>query len=92
MCVEKCSDTKRTLRVSAATDRTPARFRCRPAAQRVSELPAGIVLADEADEDAARAESGDIARDIAGAADMDLAALGHDDRRRRFGEILDTSP
>jgi len=45
---------------------------------------ARIILADETDEDAARAEGGDIARDIAGAADIDLAALGNDDRRRRF--------
>ena len=36
------------------------------------------------DEDAARAERGDVARDIAGAADIGLAALDRDDRRRRF--------
>ena len=36
------------------------------------------------DEDAVRAERGDAARDIAGAADNGLAALDRDDRRRRF--------
>src|SRR5258705_2119722 len=48
------------------------------------ELAAGVVLADQADEDAASAERGDVARDIAGAADIGLAALDRDDRRWRF--------
>lgn len=52
--------------------------------QRRCQPPARIVLADEADEDAACAERRDIARDVAGAADVNLAALGRDDRRRRF--------
>ena len=45
---------------------------------------AGIVLADQADKDAMRAEARDIARDIAGAADHHLAALDCDHRRRRL--------
>ncbi|CUU16974.1 hypothetical protein CDS [Bradyrhizobium sp.] len=45
---------------------------------------ARIVLADEADKDAARPEGRDIARDVSGAADMDLAALGGDHGRRCF--------
>ncbi len=44
----------------------------------------GIVLADQTDEQAARAEARDIARDIAGAADHHLAALDRDHRRRRL--------
>ena len=52
--------------------------------QRRLELRARLVLADQADEDAARAERGDVARDVAGAADIGLAALDGDDRRRRF--------
>ena len=47
-------------------------------------MRAGLVLADQADEDAARAERGDVARDVAGAADIGLAALHRDHRRRRF--------
>src|ERR1700676_1976492 len=49
-----------------------------------SQLLARLVLADQADEDAARAERGDVARDIAGAADIALAALHGNDRRRRL--------
>ena len=45
---------------------------------------ARVVLADQADENAARAEGSDIARDIAGAADIDLAALHGNHRRGRF--------
>ena len=41
---------------------------------------AGIILADQSDQDAARAEGSDIARDVAGAADVGLAALDGDDR------------
>ncbi len=50
----------------------------------IAQNPAGVVLADEADEDAARAERGDIAGDIAGAADLDLAALNRQHRSRRL--------
>ena len=52
--------------------------------QRLLKLRAGLVLADQPDKDAASAERGDIARDVAGAADIGLAALGRDDRRRRL--------
>ncbi len=48
------------------------------------QLRAGGVLADQSDEDTARAERGDVARDIAGAADIDFSALHSNDRRRRF--------
>src|SRR5215211_2151563 len=48
------------------------------------QLAARVVLADQADEDAASAERGDVARDIAGAADIGLAALDRDHGRRRF--------
>src|SRR5712672_4650417 len=48
------------------------------------QLAARLILTDQADEDAASAERGDIARDIAGAADIGLAALDRDDGRRRF--------
>src|SRR5258705_13317368 len=48
------------------------------------QLAARVALADQANEDAASAERGDVARDIAGAADIGLAALNRDDRRRRF--------
>ena len=46
---------------------------------------AGVIVADNADEHAFRAEARDIARDVAGAADHDLLALHRDDRRRRLG-------
>ena len=52
--------------------------------QRNRELHTHFVLADQADEDAARAKRSDIARHIAGAADIGLAAPGRDNRRRRF--------
>ncbi len=48
------------------------------------ELRCRVVLADQAYEDTARAERGDVARHIAGAADIGLAALHGNDRRRRF--------
>src|SRR5258705_13427748 len=43
-----------------------------------------LVLPDQSDEDAARAERGDVARDVAGAADIGLAALDRNHRRGRF--------
>ena len=52
--------------------------------QRGGERAAGLVVADHADEDAARAERHQIARDVAGAADHQLAALDRDHRRRRL--------
>ena len=52
--------------------------------ERGIERAPGVVIADQADEDAARAQSCDVARDIAGAADIDLAALRGDHRGRRL--------
>ncbi len=52
--------------------------------QRGLELRSRVVLADQADEDAARAERGDIARHVAGAADIGFAPLHGNHRRRRF--------
>src|ERR1700681_3813625 len=43
-----------------------------------------LVLTNQPDEDAAGAERGDVAGDIAGAADIGLAALDRNDRRGRF--------
>ena len=53
-------------------------------AERIGQRAAGFIVADQADENAARAERCDIARDIAGAADLDLAARDREHRRRRF--------
>ena len=68
--MEKCSETKRTLRVvrRACVDHQP-RVDAALLGQRLLERAPGIVVADHADEDAARAERDQIARDIAGAAD-----------------------
>ena len=53
--------------------------------ERVHEPPPGLVLADDADEQACRAERRDIARDIAGAADHDLLPPDGDHGRGRLG-------
>ena len=53
-------------------------------AERLAQRAAGIVVADHADEDAARAERDQVARHIAGAADHHFAALDRDHRRRRL--------
>src|SRR6185369_9403641 len=53
-------------------------------AERVGERAAGLVVAHDADEDAACAESDQIARDVAGAADHQFAALNGNHRRGRF--------
>ena len=45
----------------------------------------GVIVADNAEENAFCAERCDIARDVAGAADHDFLALHGDDRRRRLG-------
>ena len=39
----------------------------------MAQRAAGLVVADQADKNAVRAERRDVARDIAGAADLDLA-------------------
>ena len=52
--------------------------------QLATKFRARLVFADQAHKNAARAERGDVARDIAGAADIGLAALDGDDRRGRF--------
>ena len=54
-------------------------------AKRIGQRQAGVVVADEADENAARAERGDIARDVAGAADLTFAVPDREHRRRRLG-------
>ena len=59
-------------------------FDQRMGAERLGQCAAGIVVADDADEDAARAERNQVARDIAGAADHQFAALDRDHRRGRF--------
>ena len=85
MWVEKCSETKRTFRVvgRGAVGHQHAFDPAFPR-QRGFQRRAGVVLADQPDEDAARAERGDVARDVAGAADIGLAALDRDHRRGRF--------
>ena len=50
----------------------------------VGQRESGLVVADEADEDAARAERRDVARHIAGAADLDLAVRDREHRGRRL--------
>ena len=54
-------------------------------AERVGQRQAGLVVADQTDEDAFRAERRDIARHIAGAADLDRAVPDREHRRRRLG-------
>ena len=69
-CVEWCSETKRTLRVvcrAASTTRWNSISGWVASAS--VKRTAGIVVADHADENAARAERDQIARDVAGAAD-----------------------
>ena len=83
--MEKCSETKRTFRVvGRAGIANQHAFDQAFLRQRGLQLRARLVLADQADKDAARAERSDVARDIAGAADIGLAALDRDHRRRRF--------
>ena len=48
------------------------------------QLATRLVLADQSDEDAACSDRSDVARHIAGAADIGLAALDRDHRRRCF--------
>ncbi len=93
MWVEKCSETKRTFRVVgppgiADQDAFDAPFACEQRLQ----LRAGGIFADQSDKDAARPERSDVARDIAGAADIGLAALHREDRRGSLRRDRDTSP
>ena len=46
---------------------------------------AGFILADDADENAARSEAGNVARDVARAADGQIIARHRQNRSRRFG-------
>src|SRR5262245_49934237 len=48
-----------------------------------------LVIADHADEDAARSKRSDVARNVAGAADRDFAAL---DRQHRRGRLRRDAP
>ena len=85
MWVEKCSETKRTFRVVGRSGSQTSTLSIRLSCESCSlQFCARLVLADQADEDAARAERGDVARDIAGAADIGLAALHGNHRRGRF--------
>ena len=68
------------------------RFDQRLGAQRGGERAAGVVVADHADEDAARAERGDVARHIAGAADVSSLRLTAITGAGASGEMRDTSP
>ena len=52
--------------------------------QRIGQRQAGIVVADQRDEDTARAERRDIARHVAGAADFGRVAPDGEHRRRRL--------
>src|ERR1043165_2413187 len=52
--------------------------------ERLGERTSGLVIAHHADENAARTERNQVARDIAGAADHRLRALAGDYRRRRL--------
>ncbi len=52
--------------------------------ERLFQFCARIILADQPDKNAAGAERRNIARDVAGAADIGLAALSGDDRRGRL--------
>ena len=53
--------------------------------ERLAQREPGLVVADEADKNAGRAERRDVARHIAGAADLDRVALDRQHRRRRLG-------
>ena len=59
-------------------------FDQRMGGQCIAQRAAGLVVADHADENTARAEPDQIARHVAGAADHHLGALDRDHRRRRF--------
>ncbi len=85
-CAEWCSDTKRTLRVvcRAGIDHQIGHDQTVKFAERVGQRQAGLIVADQSDEYAARSERRDVARDVAGAADLDLAARDHQHRRRRL--------
>ena len=54
-------------------------------AERIGQRQSGVVVADQADQDALRAKGRDVARHIAGAADLDLAVAHYEHRRRRLG-------
>ena len=83
--VEKCSETKRTFRVVGRAGSQTSTLSIQAFLRKLGfQFRARLVLADQSCEDAARAERGDVARDVAGAADIGLAALHGDDRRRRF--------
>ena len=61
------------------------KFDPRLGGERLGQGNAGIVVADHADENTARAERDQIARHVAGAADHHFAALDGDDHGRRLG-------
>ena len=53
-------------------------------AELIGQYATGLVVADQTDEDAVRPERGDVARDVAGAADLHLAPAHGEHRRRRL--------
>ncbi len=59
-------------------------FDQRLAAEFVLQGPASLIVTDQPDKNTFCAERGDVARDVAGATDIDLAALNRNDRRRRL--------
>ncbi len=71
-------------RVPAGLDDEMRNDRAVELGEGIGQGPRCLVLAGETDEDATCAEARDIARDIAGAPDLDFAALNREHRRRRF--------
>ena len=53
--------------------------------ERIGQHQTRIIVADQRDKNAAGAKGGDIARHIAGAADLNFAMPDREHRRRRFG-------
>ena len=64
----------------------------RQLAERLAEFGAGLVAADQADENALGAQRRDVARDIAGAADLDRVAVTLSTGVGASGEMRVTSP
>ena len=62
------------------------------AASAAHQRAAGLILADDAEKDAARAERGDVARNVAGAADSFPRASPPSPAAGASGEMRETSP
>ena len=61
-------------------------------AELIGQHAAGLVVADQTDEDAVRSERGDVARDVAGAADLDRSPSDVSTGVGASGEMRVTSP